>query len=315
MRGSDDKQRAWNMYRPCLNKCFVVVLLFFQVAANCKDKNISAPKGNTTGPANAQAGPSVEPAYAKIWNRHDFDHSLWDRVLRKYVDDRGGVDYAGIGESAPFREYLYRLSKTDAAELGDDHQRLAFWINAYNALTIHAVLETLPKDRAAWPAYSIRDQKIDGKDIWNGMVFSVGEGRWTLNQIEHEILRKRDGLRDPRIHVALVCGARGCPPLWNRAYTGKAIDDQLAEAVRRFITNPRQCLIDPKKELIRISKVFEWYAADFTNPKFSPHAESIPAFLALWTKDPALTKALKSRTWRMEYFDYDWKLNLQSPPN
>ena len=303
------------MVRPCLSMCFVLVLLSFQVAANCDDKYVATSKVITKTSTSAQPVPADEPAFAKTWDRNDFDHGLWDRVLRKYVDDRGGVDYAGIGESASFREYLYRLSKTDAAALRDDHQRLAFWINAYNALTIHAVLKTLPKDHAAWPAYSIRDQRIDGKDIWDGMAFAVGGGRWTLNQIEHEIIRKRDGLRDPRIHVALVCGARGCPPLWNRAYTGKAIDGQLAEAMRRFMGNPRQCSIDPKKGSIRISKVFEWYAADFTNPEFSPHAESIPSFLALWARDSGLAKTLNSRSWRMEYFDYDWKLNLQRPPN
>jgi len=240
-----------------------------------------------------------------------FDHGLWDGVVRKHVDEHGGVDYAAISRSVGFREYLWRLSKTDAAGLRDDRQRLAFWINAYNALTIQAVLQTLPQDAALWPEYSVQDVKIEGLSLWKGIVFDVGGGRRTLDAIEHDILRKQDGLRDPRIHVALVCGANGCPPLWNRAYTGENIKKQLSETIRRFVNDKRQCTIDLVHGVIRISKVIEWYGGDFTALSFSPHAPSIPAFLALYVNDPVLAKALKLREWRFEYMDYDWKLNLR----
>jgi len=289
----------------------LAALLMIPASTSCRDADQSPPTANAAKADAVSVAPTTEAGFAKTWDKKNFDHGLWDRLLREYVDDRGRVDYAGFAQSAAFGEYLHRLAKTDAAGLGNDHQRLAFWINAYNALTITAVLRTLPGDRTRWPAYRIKDQKIDGKDIWDALQFTVGGGRWTLNQIELEILRKQDGLRDPRIHVALVCAARGCPPLWNRAYTGRQIDAQLREALRRFVNNPQQCAINVKTHTIRISKVFQWYAADFTDPRFSPHADSIPAFLAMGVSDPAVAAALKSGKWQMEYFDYDWRLNIQ----
>ncbi len=240
-----------------------------------------------------------------------FDHSHWDAVLTQHVDDHGRVNYSGIRDSRLFREYLANLEATPADQLIDDRDRLAFWINAYNALTIQAVLATLPADRSQWPDYRITEQKAKGKSIWKGMPFNVGGGRWTLDEIEHSILRKQDGLRDPRIHVALVCAARGCPPLWNRAYTGDQIDDQLVATMNRFVSNPRQCLIDLKRRSIRISKVFEWYGADFVDGKFMPHAASIPEFLASYVTDNAVAQALLASRWKVTYFDYDWKLNTQ----
>lgn len=280
-------------------------------AAACHDNNTASPGGPRAEDARPATAPIEKTAFAKTWNRRIFDHGLWDRVLRAHVDEAGNVDYAGIARSEAFREYLWRLSRTDAAGLANDRERLAFWINAYNALTIRAVLDTLPQDRDRWAEYSVQDVRVGGKSLWKGPVFDVGGGRRTLDAIEHDILRRQDGLRDPRIHVALVCAARGCPPLWNRAYTGAAIQEQLAAAMRRFVNNERQCAIDPARGLIRISRVFDWYRDDFSSPAFSPRAESVPAFLAMSVDDPALAAALQSRAWRFEYVEYDWKLNLR----
>lgn len=245
------------------------------------------------------------------WDKHRFDHALWNTALARHVDDKGNVDYAGIGRDRSFDEYLHRLANTDAARLADDRQRLAFWINAYNALTLRAVLDTLPADRSKWEDYSIKDQRIRGRSIWKAMEFSVGGARHTLDGIEHNVLRKQDGLRDPRIHVALVCAARGCPHLWNRAYDATAIDEQLTDAMRRFVQDPRQCTIDRASRTVIISKVFKWYASDFTDPRFRPHARTVPAFLGKYVPDADLSKALSAGTWTLEYHDYDWRLNLK----
>ena len=223
-----------------------------------------------------------------------FDHSTWDSVLREHVNVRGLVDYAGIKESPLFHKYLASLEAASADKLVDDRDKLAFWIDAYNALTIQAVLKTLPADQSTWPAYRINEQEIRGKSIWKGIRFDVGGGRWTLDDIEHKILREQDGLRDPRIHVVLVCAARGCPPLWNRAYAGGEINDHLASAMTRFVSNPMQCIVDTKQREIRISKVFEWYGGDFVDAKFTPHAASIPKFLASYVTDDVKAKALLS---------------------
>ncbi|MFQ5424026.1 MAG: DUF547 domain-containing protein [Phycisphaerae bacterium] len=282
----------------------VIAMMGWLAAAGC------GPSATTQLSKDVVSEPS-DPSFEKTWDRHRFDHGLWDAVVRRFVDDHGLVDYADIGSDARYREYLYRLAHTDAGGLADDHERLAFWVNAYNALTIKGVLLTLPADRAAWPSYSIKDQKIDGRSLWKGMVFEVGGARWTLDGIEHGILRKQDGLRDPRIHVAIVCAARGCPRLWNRAYEPAQIDEQLADAVHRYLTDRRQCRIDVAGKTIKLSKIFDWYGGDFVDSSFSPHAPSVPAFLARYVGEAAkLSRALSHGEWEIDYFDYDWKLNL-----
>lgn len=255
-----------------------------------------------------------EPSFAETWNRSAFDHGLWDAVLQKHVNDQGLVDYGAIGEDARFREYLFRLANTDAAGLADDRQRLAFWINAYNALTIKAVLETLPKDRARWSSYSIKDQTIGGKTIWQALRFQVGGGTWTLDQIEHEILGGEAFHHDPRTHLVIVCAARGCPKLWNRAYDPRHIDKQLSGAVLRNVEDPDQFQIDESNRTLKLNKVFKWYGEDFSSPDASPNAPTVPAFLGKYIPDPPLTRSMTQDVWKLEYSDYDWKLNIAPAP-
>lgn len=267
------------------------------------------PSSQARRPATVVAQPH-EASFAETWDRRAFDHDLWDAVVRAHVNERGLVRYDRIGDDPRFKEYLYRLANTDAAGLADNHQRLAFWVNGYNALTIKAVLDTLPADQSGWPDYSIRDQKVDGRSIWKGLVFEIGGGQWTLDRIEHDILRRRDGLRDPRIHVAIVCAARGCPHLWNRAYDPKTMDEQLAMALRRYVNDPSQCRIDVANRTLTLTRIFDWYGEDFTSPRFSPNAPGIPDLIARHVSDPATADALRTRKWKLEYLDYDWKLNL-----
>ncbi|MCB9853934.1 MAG: DUF547 domain-containing protein [Phycisphaerales bacterium] len=241
-------------------------------------------------------------------------HANWDGVLQSHVNDLGRVDYAGIASDDRFARYLELLGSTNAGGLAGNDDRLAFWINAYNALTIRAVLDTLPNDETAWPDYRIIDQKVNGKSLWKGRVFDVGGERRTLDEIEHEILRKRDGLRDPRIHVALVCAARGCPLLWNRAYTGANVRNQLADAMRRFANDPRQFEWDEARNSIRASRILEWYGVDFTDLKFIPHSETIASFVANYVDDATAARGLRGFRGEMTFNEYDWRLNIQQSP-
>jgi len=240
-----------------------------------------------------------------------FDHQLWDAVLQDHVNDKGRVDYAGVEKDGRFDKYLTKLQAADVKQLKNADERLAFWINAYNAFTIRAVLDTLPPDKRKWAKYKIIDQKVNGTSIWKGRKFDVGGEQHTLDDIEHNVIRKRDGLRDPRIHVALVCAAKGCPYLWNRAFTGADVRDQLAAALRRFCADEKQVKFDKSARTIKISKIFEWYGSDVTNPKFSPHGKSIPIFLADYVTDSSMAAALRSGKWTIGYFEYDWHLNIQ----
>jgi hypothetical protein len=256
--------------------------------------------------------PNAQPGFQADWDHRNFSHELWDRALQRHVTAEGLVDYASLVTDAAFREYLFRLAHTEPEGLGSDEDRLAFWINAYNALTVQGVLETLPDERSAWPEYSVSEQRIGGKSFWRGLLFLVGGRRYSLDRIEHQILRKEKGLRDPRIHVALVCAARGCPPLWNHAYEARHIREQLAAAMRRYVSDPRQCRFDIDKRIVTLSRIFEWYGGDFTANGFSPRADSVPAFLSGYVEDLVLAESLRTDKWRVRYLaSYGWKLNLK----
>ena len=101
-------------------------------------------------------------AFSPSWAEADFDHTLWTEVLSEYVNDEGLVNYAAIGKDERYREYLHRLANTNPADLANGTARLAFWINAYNALAIQGVLETLPDDVQDWPTYSVLRVSVSG---------------------------------------------------------------------------------------------------------------------------------------------------------
>jgi hypothetical protein len=216
-----------------------------------------------------------------------------------------------LREDKRFHEYLCRPSETDQAPIGDAAARLAFWINAYSALTIQGFLTTLAVDRKDWPKYRIDKYKANGKSFWEGLQFQVGEKWYTLDEIEHGVLRSTSGLRDPRIHLALVCAAKGCPPLANRAYTAEGIEDQLADRVRRFVADPSRCRFDRGRRIIYRARIFDWYGEDFTNPEFEPRAASVPAFLSSYVADESLARSLKEDSWQLAFVEYDWHLNIQ----
>jgi len=270
-------------------------------------------------------------AFASDWNRSRFDHGLLDGVLVDHVNASGHVDYAAIREDTRFNEYLYRLSETDPAALPDDNARLAFWINAYNALVIQGVLETLPDDRDGWSSFNVLEVDVPGfaepgKSFFRGLKFSVGGRRYALDEIEHGVLLQRKewveknprhyrsvgaGTPDPRIHFALVCAAKGCVKLKRGAYTASAVDRQLGQAVRGFVQDKDRIRISRGRRTIHLTKLLDWYGGDLTDTAFEPHAGSVPAFLARYVSDDALARSLRSDKWTIEWIDYDWTLNLQ----
>jgi hypothetical protein len=238
-----------------------------------------------------------------------FSHRLWDEVLRAHVTDRGRVDYAAIRRDPRFRRYVESLAGVDPRRLPADGDRLAFWINAYNALTIDGILSHLPDDPRAWPDFKPTSIKVEGKSFWRGTRFKVAGRSLTLDAIEHEKIRGDPALKDPRIHVALVCAARGCPPLLNRAYRGSTVADRLEDRMRAEVNDPERTRLDPGARVIRLSRVFKWYGKDFTDPKFNPHADSLGAFIARYLKNRDVARALAAGKWKIEFYEYDWRLN------
>ena len=124
----------------------------------------------------------------------------------------------------------------------------------------------------------------------------------SLNDIEHEILRKELG--EPRIHFAIVCASKSCPELRSEAYRAKTLDEQLTQAARSFISDPSKNRFDAAARTLRLSPIFDWFRADFERS-----SASLPAFVARYA-EPAVATALSSGgEVRIEFLDYDWSLN------
>jgi hypothetical protein len=232
----------------------------------------------------------------------DVDHRTWDGLLARFVDDSGLVDYAAWkkepGDVAALGEYLLLLSRGDPARDASRESRLAFWINAYNALTIRGILRE-------YPTSSIQNHasRLGGYNIWRDLLLRVGDRHYSLGQIEHELLRP---LREPRIHFAIVCASRGCPRLRNRAYTADGLERQLQENSRAFFADQRNLAYDASTSRLRVSPILKWYAADF-----GPDQGALLGFLAPYLPADVSRQWSDGRGVRVEYLDYDWSLNEQ----
>ena len=222
----------------------------------------------------------------------------------------GLVDYAGLrAHREDLDRYLDALSKTDPAELerATREDRLAFWINAYNACVLRLIIDhypTIGRDRAADadrrahtpPEKSIRQIP----ETWTAPFCRIAERDRSLDGIESGILRP---IGDPRMHFALSCAARGCSGLADSAYRGDRLDEQLDRAVRRFVRDPRHVQIERgAPPVLRVNKFLDWYKEDFGG------TAGLVAFLRRYlpSRDADL---LRPGGVRVEYLDFDWSLN------
>ncbi|NBC08317.1 MAG: DUF547 domain-containing protein [Bacteroidetes bacterium] len=211
-------------------------------------------------------------------------HRAWDELLQKHVNPAGQVDYKGFQrDQKQLDDYLKSLAKQLPDEDWGRDARLAYWINAYNAYTVKLIL-------GHYPVKSIRE--IYDGNPWDVKWIELEEGQFSLNQIEHRIIRKR--FDEPRIHFAVNCAAQSCPPLLPRAFTAENLDSMLAKATRAFVNNPSYNKISTNN--LKLSKIFDWYAEDF---------ENIQRFIGQYSNTAVDANASVS------YMDYDWSLNAQ----
>lgn len=227
------------------------------------------------------------------------DFTPWDQMLHQYVDEHGKVDYQTWQTSTqPLKDWLYQLSQLKLNDIPNLDQRLAFWLNLYNALVIDQVLEV-------YPVTSIRPTVL-GIPNWFAFlqffekpVYQMDGHFYTLNHIEHKIIRPE--FRDPRIHFALVCAAVGCPLLRNQAYQPEQVRSQLEDDAYRFINNPQKVRYQPP--FLYCSKIFQWYQEDFLY-----HAYSISQYVGAYLSSPVPLTA----TTPIRYLAYDWNLNQRT---
>jgi len=219
------------------------------------------------------------------------DNGIYADLLGKYVH-KGGVDYNGFkAEEARLDEYLKLLENSDSKALSRDEQ-FAFYINAYNALTIKLILSGYPGVK------SIKDLGSLFKSPWKKKIVRIDGGVITLDSVEHDILRP--GFKDPRVHFAVNCASKGCPPILSEPYRGSTLDAQLDGAVRAFLNDPSKNRLEGKT--LYVTKIFKWFKEDFNNDVvafFLKYAES-----DLKAKLEADVGSIKVR-----YLDYDWSLN------
>jgi hypothetical protein len=189
-----------------------------------------------------------------------FSHADWTAVLARFVDERGLVDYAGLAlDRTTLDRYLAALARTSPdtrPELFPTRaHELAYWLNAYNAMVFRGVLARGPERESVW------GDGLFGLGFFTRRDLVLGGATTSLKSLEDDVVRAR--FRDPRVHAALNCASRGCPRLPRRAFAGATLDAELDAAMREFVGEERNVALDPGTRTVTLSKVFDWFAADF----------------------------------------------------
>lgn len=239
-----------------------------------------------SGDVEEKSAPKYEPAplemIATAQNKPAlFLGSSWEKLLQKYVSPSGQVDYKNLKKNeAELAIAVDQLVSIMPDETWSRSEKLAYWINIYNAFTIKLVVGN-------YPLKKITD--LDGGKTWDVKRIELGGKRYSLNQIENEIIRPQ--FKDARIHFAINCAAKSCPPLFNHAFVADKLEQQLESRTRLFILDEKFNRISSSS--IELSRIFDWYAADFGDTK---------AFLKKYSnaKIPDLP---------IKFNDYDWTLN------
>jgi hypothetical protein len=255
----------------------------------------------------------------------DHSHAAFDRLLKRFVKN-GLVNYHGLlTQSDAFYAYLQALGAVDPASMyaWSREQQMAYWINAYNAFTIQAVVERYPiTERSLVGLFFPRNSILQISGIWNRLEFNAGGQQVTLGQIEHEILR--EAFDDPRIHFAIVCASTSCPALRAEAYRFDIFERQLHEQTIAFINDPKRGVRwDKAKKRLYVSKIFKWFKTDFQSSEAiaqpskqtDPILNPVVAFIRPYLGNRTIQEALASnRDVRLSYLPYDWHLNEQIWP-
>ena len=250
------------------------------------------------------------PASAQAF---DSSHAAWTSLLRKHVRlQRGGqatqVAYAGfMAERAALKAYLTSLSAVPAATFAawPRAERQAFLINAYNAFTVELILTRYPDLK------SIKDLGSVFSSPWKPKWVPLLGAQVSLDDIEHEMLRKRGDYDDPRVHFGVNCASIGCPALREEAFVAARLDAQLDEQALRFMSDRTRNRYNPRRGRLELSKIFDWFGEDFRLGHRG--VASLAAFAARYADQladaPADRERIRAGTVDIAFADYDWALN------
>ncbi|HEY0142176.1 MAG TPA: DUF547 domain-containing protein [Thermoanaerobaculia bacterium] len=234
--------------------------------------------------------------------RGEPDYSGWTALLKKHYDERRGMNYRGLkADMAALQQLRQRLAAVDVASLNRD-QQLAYWINLYNVNVAAIVAEKYPVD-------SIRDLSTDPirrLNIFDKKLVPFGNGKISLNEIEHERIRK--SFQEPRIHFAINCAAASCPPIRGAgAFTGAQLHAQLDEQTSKFLNGPNGVRITKSNgtTTVETTKIMDWFGEDFD--KWG--GGRLPFIRKYLTGQRRAALDAAGGKARLTYADYDWKLN------
>ncbi len=229
-----------------------------------------------------------------------FDFSDWDGLIKKHVSLKkvdgvmiNAVNYKNLKNDGEFEKLVSRLNSVREDSLKTRDEKLAFWINTYNILAAKMVADR-------FPIKSIKDAGSFFSSVWKKSAGHVAGKERTLNEIEHEILRKMD---EPRIHVAIVCASVSCPDLRLEAFKADSLNEQLNDQMKRFLQSSEKGMrIDKKDNRVYLSSIFKWFKGDF---------ESRGGVLKFVSKfvSPEVAKELADSRIDVSYLDYNWNVN------
>lgn len=226
-------------------------------------------------------------------NETDKIHDSFDQVLATHVVD-GHVNYAGIEDDPRFFNYLETLKSTNPDSFATEQEKLAFWINTYNALAIKGILDGLSPS-----TFFGRVSYFKTTD------YEAGGRTFNLYDLERDIIIP---FNEPRIHFAIVCASISCPKLISEAYTAAKLEQQLNDNAKAFINNSEKNDLNINKKTIRVSKIFDWFDKDFEK-----YSGSVPKYIAQFVNDAELRDVLTKESLKVRYLKYDWNLNGTPP--
>jgi hypothetical protein len=255
-------------------------------------------RGNVLGGSPIYLGTKSAAAVSMDAIAHDGLNDL----LKKYVNDAGLVNYkawkASDEDVRRLDEYINSLSSASLSIAATRPAKLAFFINAYNALTVKGILRE-------YPTSSIRNHtaKLFGYNIWQDLQLYVGGSPLSLETIEHQVLRK---MSEPRIHFAIVCASIGCPRLLNEAFAADKLDEQLDRNAKDFFTRSRNFRFDANTNTFYLSSILDWFGEDFGGSQSAQLKK-----ISLWMPSGGARDVAVKGLGRVKFLDYDWNLNSQ----
>ena len=257
---------------------------------------------------------------APAWAQFDHTHKAFDALLKKHVvllqaGKAGQVRYAGFKQDeAVLKSYTETLSKVTGAEFNafSKAQQMAFLINAYNAFTVQLILTKYPDLK------SIKDLGGTFSSPWKQRFFKLLGADTHLDQVEHEMLRKKGVYDEPRVHYAVNCASIGCPMLREEAFTAGQLDAQLEEQTVRFLSDRSRNRYNPQREALEVSKIFDWFKEDWQSgykgigkdqTMVASREQYFGKYAKLLSDKPEEQSVIAAGKVEIRTLDYDWNLN------